>query len=143
MVDKVHVITSVERRRRYGVEERLRIVAETFEPGARIADVARRHGMSRSLIQNWRKRLRDGTLPGAEAGDAAEASAGSRAQAKLAVERVFARAAVQLPSATASAESSNATWARLRFDAGVCLEIEAGADPLWVAKILSGTRGCR
>lgn len=143
MVDKVHVITSVERRRRYGVEERLRIVAETFEPGARIADVARRHGMSRSLIQNWRKRLRDGTLPGADAGGVAETSAICRAQTKSAVERVFARATAQMPPATAPAPAGSATWARLRFDAGVCLEIEAGADPLWVAKILSGTRGCQ
>jgi transposase len=39
----VEIITGKERRRRWSVEEKLRIVAEAEEPGARITEVAARH----------------------------------------------------------------------------------------------------
>ena len=35
-----------------------RILAESFQPGAKVADVARRHGMNRSLLWNWRHEAR-------------------------------------------------------------------------------------
>jgi transposase len=38
----MEIITGVERRRRWTLEEKLRIVAETEHPGAGIAEIARR-----------------------------------------------------------------------------------------------------
>jgi transposase len=38
----VEILTGPGRRRRWSVEEKARIVAETLEPGARVAEVARR-----------------------------------------------------------------------------------------------------
>lgn len=58
----VEIITGRERRRRWSVEEKLRIVAETQEPGVRIADVAARHGVYPSLLFSWRRQVRDGVL---------------------------------------------------------------------------------
>ena len=58
----VEVITGRERRRRWSVEEKLRIVAETQEPGARITDVAARHGVYPSLLFSWRRQVREGIL---------------------------------------------------------------------------------
>jgi len=52
------VITGVERRRRWPTEEKGRIVAESLRPGVCIAEVARRHGVSRSLLFNWRREMR-------------------------------------------------------------------------------------
>jgi transposase len=49
------VLTGPERHRRWSEEEKARIVAETLAPGARVADVARRHGVGRSLIYVWRR----------------------------------------------------------------------------------------
>ena len=47
-----------------------RIVAETFEEGATVAGVARRHGLSRTQLSGWRRMARDGLLgPVAGAGD--------------------------------------------------------------------------
>jgi transposase len=43
-------------------EERARIAAESFMPGVRVADAARKHGTTRWQIYDWRKRLRDGRL---------------------------------------------------------------------------------
>ena len=58
----MEIITGIERRRRWRLEDKLRIIAETEQPGARVAEVARRHEISRSLIWNWRSRVRRGTL---------------------------------------------------------------------------------
>eukprot|EP01035_Chromulina_nebulosa_P015294 gene15294-20259_t len=58
---KVEVL-GVERRRRWRDDEKLRIVAETQEAGARITEVARRNGVSASLVFTWRRQSRDGRL---------------------------------------------------------------------------------
>ncbi|WP_186174548.1 transposase, partial [Burkholderia gladioli] len=42
-VEPVKVLTQPEQRRRRSVEEKLAIVRETFEPGATVSGVARRH----------------------------------------------------------------------------------------------------
>jgi len=58
----MEIITGVERRRRWRLEEKLRIVAEVEEPGASFAAVARRHELSRGLLWNWRAQVRSGAL---------------------------------------------------------------------------------
>ena len=45
-IDRVEVITSVQRRRRWSVEEKVRIVDETYLPGMSVSLVARRHGIA-------------------------------------------------------------------------------------------------
>ena len=61
----VEIITGVERRRRWRVEEKLRIVAEVERPGACFAEVARRHDVSRGLLWNWRRQAQRGQLASA------------------------------------------------------------------------------
>lgn len=56
------IITGVERRRRWRVEDKLRIVAEAESPGASLAGVARQHEVSRGLLWNWRQQVRRGAL---------------------------------------------------------------------------------
>ena len=58
----MEIITGVERRRRWRLEEKLRIVAETEKPGASFLAVARRHEVSRGLLWNWRQQVRRGDL---------------------------------------------------------------------------------
>ncbi len=58
----MEIITGVERRRRWRLEEKLRIIAEVEEPGASFAAVARRHEVSRGLLWNWRQQVRRGDL---------------------------------------------------------------------------------
>ena len=58
----MEIITGVERRRRWRVDEKLRIVAELEQPGACFAEVARRHDVSRRLLWNWRRQVRSGLL---------------------------------------------------------------------------------
>ncbi len=58
----MEIITGVERRRRWRLEEKLRIVAEAEQPGASFAAVARWHEISRGLLWNWRQQIRRGEL---------------------------------------------------------------------------------
>lgn len=46
----MEVITGVERRRRWRPEQKLRILAELDEPRATVAEIARRHEVSRGLL---------------------------------------------------------------------------------------------
>jgi transposase len=58
----LEMISGVERRRRWSVADKLRIVAEADEAGATVAEVARRHEISRSILWTWRKQARAGRL---------------------------------------------------------------------------------
>jgi transposase len=58
----LEIISGVERRRRWRVEEKLRIVAEADELGACFVEVARRHDLSRGLLWHWRRQVRTGAL---------------------------------------------------------------------------------
>jgi transposase len=59
---RAEILVGPERRRRWSVAEKLRLVREAFAPGARVSDVARRRDVSRGQIYHWRAELRDGLL---------------------------------------------------------------------------------
>jgi transposase len=57
---KVEVISGVARRRRFSTDLKLAVVAETMQPGMSISYVARRHGLSPSLVFRWRRLISEG-----------------------------------------------------------------------------------
>ena len=56
-MDRVEVITSVERRRRWSAAEKVRLVAAMDVPGAVVAEIARGAGVDASLLYRWRRQL--------------------------------------------------------------------------------------
>ena len=66
------IISRVERRRRWSVEDKVRLLEATMQPGASVAAVADRHGVSRSLLFYWRKQAKAGLMPGVTPLTAAE-----------------------------------------------------------------------
>ena len=58
----MEIITGVERRRRWSLEEKLQIVAETEQPDTGIAEIARKYEISRGLLWNWRSQARRSVL---------------------------------------------------------------------------------
>ncbi len=54
----------VQRRRRWTTEQKLALVEEAMRPGESVAGVADRRGLSRSLLFEWRRQVREGTMPG-------------------------------------------------------------------------------
>ncbi|MDB5409461.1 MAG: hypothetical protein JWL84_4373 [Rhodospirillales bacterium] len=57
-MSQMTLITGVERRRRWTVEERRQILAAAGVPGAVVTDVARRADICTSLIYKWRREQR-------------------------------------------------------------------------------------
>ena len=55
---RVEFLDGVERRRRWSREDKSRIIEETLAPGAKVSEVARRHGISASLVFTWRRQSR-------------------------------------------------------------------------------------
>jgi transposase len=53
---EVSVLPGRERHRRWNAEEKLRIIEESHEPGMRVAEVARRHGLQPNQLHAWRRR---------------------------------------------------------------------------------------
>ncbi|WP_091686917.1 IS66-like element accessory protein TnpA [Methylocapsa palsarum] len=55
---RMTLITGVKRRRRWSDEDRVRILAAIAEPGAVVADIARREDVCTSLVYRWRRAAR-------------------------------------------------------------------------------------
>ena len=51
-------ILGLERRRRWSLDDKARLVAETLAPGACVSEVARRHDLAPSLLFAWRRLAR-------------------------------------------------------------------------------------
>ena len=61
---RVEVLGGVERRRRWSPDEKMRLVEEALVPGAKVSEVARRNGISASLLFTWRRQARAVEGPG-------------------------------------------------------------------------------
>ncbi len=57
VMDRVEVITSVERHRRWSAAEKFRLVAAMDEPGAMVSEIARSEGVDASLLYRWRRQF--------------------------------------------------------------------------------------
>jgi transposase len=53
-------VVNTGRRRRWSLDEKLRVVEESFQGHRQVSATARRHDISPSLLFSWRKALREG-----------------------------------------------------------------------------------
>jgi transposase len=74
-VERVEVITSVQRRRRWTTAEKVRLVEEAMQPGSSVSRVARRASVSRSLLFGWKRRMLEGGTTAVRADDDVVAAA--------------------------------------------------------------------
>jgi transposase len=80
---RVEVLSGIERRRRWSSDEKTRIVEETLVPGAKVSEVARRNGISASLVFTWRRRARGAITVGSPTRFAAVRIAGRASAAEI------------------------------------------------------------
>ena len=78
-IDRVEVITSVQRRRRWSAEEKAAMVQETWAPGMSVSLVARRHGIAPNQLFTWRRLYASGALSAVGAGEEVVAASEYRA----------------------------------------------------------------
>lgn len=67
--ESVHVITSVERRRRWSSLEKKGIVEESMELGNTVSSVARKYELNPSQVFEWRRKMEAGALVGVCTGE--------------------------------------------------------------------------
>ena len=68
-MSEVEVLARVERRRRWTPAEKAALLAEVDAEGGKIRVVARRHGISESLLYNWRSAKKAALAAGAGSSD--------------------------------------------------------------------------
>lgn len=131
----MEIISGVERRRQWRVEDKLRIVAEAERPGACFAEVARRHEVSRSVLWAWRKQVRSGAL-------AAEQTA-----VFMPVQIVPESQATSLPASSCSSSPSEAGLGRdvqrieIALPDGTVIRVGEGIGTTTLRRVLAALRG--
>ena len=68
-MDRVEVVTSVQRRRRFTPDQKKAIIEEAEQPGSSISIVARKYGVNPSQVFKWRRLMQEGALVAAAAED--------------------------------------------------------------------------
>jgi transposase len=68
-VQRIEVITSVQRRRRWSVAEKIRIVQECEQPGMSVSYVARKYDLAPNMLFRWRRLMREGGLSAIQANE--------------------------------------------------------------------------
>jgi transposase len=125
VVDRLEVMAGPTGRRSWPEAVRARIVVESFAPGARVVDVARRRGVAPQQVTAWRRDARKGRLaPPVE--DAAP----------------FAALVVEEPLAAAPAPSLPPPMIEIEAG-GVVARLAADAPAARVAEIAAALRTSR
>lgn len=96
-MESIEVITGMQRRRRFSVSEKVRAVEEANLPGMNVSLVARRYGISPSMLFKWRKLMADGGKKAVQAQDEVVAAAEVRELKRQIVElqRVLGKKTVE------------------------------------------------
>ncbi|SEO84142.1 Transposase [Aquisalimonas asiatica] len=68
-MERIEVVAGVQRWRRYSPREKADLVALCEQPGMSVSLVARRHGISPSLLFRWKKLMNDGGMTAVGSGD--------------------------------------------------------------------------
>jgi transposase len=134
--NQLDVIQVVERRRKWSAEAKARIMDEALAPGATIAGVADRHGVSRSQVYGWFRKARAGKLPGISM-----ASAACAAFAPVKLEEPEA-ASPSLPAPRAApAARRRSGVVEIALGNGRSLKVDEEIDPAILARLAGALDG--
>jgi transposase len=121
----MEIFTNVSGRRMWPASLKAKIVAESLADGAKVSEVARRHGARPSQVHEWRKHVREGRL-------ALPADCGALNFAPVVIAEPNRPPARRAPSTEMSAIEIEAC--------GVVVRIRGAADAAMVAAIVRALR---
>ena len=124
---RIELITGTTRRRRWSDDERTRILAESFEPGANVSAVARRNGVHGGLLHYWRKQART------------RAREAAQADAPLFIPVAIAKASSDAVGEPPRLLSTPGRMIEVEIR-GALLRVPAGVDPETLAVVLAALR---
>ena len=125
------IISVVERRRHWPLEDKLKIVMEALEPGASMAAVADRHGIARGLLYTWLRLVREGRMLGLSLKP--EPATGF---APVHVEAAPA-APAPMPTPPALPARRRASLIEVKLPNGRVVKVDEGIDPAALAAIIA------
>jgi transposase len=120
---RVDIRVGIGRRRRWRAEDKGRIVAESYAPGAVASEVARRHEITPQHLFAWRKAARAGrlTLPAEEA-------------------LMFVPVVMATPEVGAAGASADRPGSIAIEIAGAVVRAERGVDLGWLRDVLRAVK---
>jgi transposase len=135
---RVELITRGERRRRWSIEQKQEIVAESLGPDTTPTEVARKHAISSGQSYTWRQRLLGGRIPARSAPAFAQveiAGASSRLEApdRMPMEPAGSTAAAGLPRPEGLIE--------IVLSDGITLRVDAQVDGRALRRVLGALAG--
>ena len=127
----------VARRRHWTPEEKVVLLAEIEAAGGRVSVVARRHGISKSLLYNWRSACK-----------AARAAAGAAGFVQLGIVEASAYRGPALRMLAGGRSAGLTLPARIGvmeidLPDGVRVRVDSGVDEPALRRVLSAVRGLR
>ena len=134
-VQRVEVITGVERRREWTDEKKLAIITESCRDGVVISDVARRHGLRPQQLFNWRNEFRKRSANGLACG--LPSATGGSTQ-----EPAFAPVLItddRPPTALAEAPAASSPMIEIIFG-GATVRLHGGVDGKALAAVLRAVK---
>lgn len=131
---RIEVITRGERRRRWSVEQKREIAAESLEPGVSPITVARRYGISSGLLYTWRRHLLEGSL-----GTACRPVAKFARVEVMAMPALPSRATSPSPQPAPTPHSMNHPDGRIEIalPGGVIVRVDAQVDSGALGRVLA------
>ena len=138
---RIELITRGERRRRWSIEEKQAIVAESLEPGTRPAEVIRRHGITSGQLYSWRHQLarRLDRQPAAAAASFARVDVWS-AEPRVPETSVVEPPAVPTAKVPAIAEPRGRGLIEIALPCGTTVRVDARVDDRALRRVLDALR---
>lgn len=119
VMDRIEVITSVERRRRWSEAEKARLVAAMNEPGAVVTEIAGSAGVVASLLYRWRRQF-----------------AAEREMAAFVPMRISPELNETAPAPVCAPPSAPSSSITIAFGEQVRMTIEGAPDSATLAKVI-------
>ena len=138
---RIEVITRGERRRRWPIEEKREIVAESLRPGIRPSEVIRKYGISSGQLYAWRQQLTrrlGGEVSGLSANFARVDVVVAEQQEKVGLTADVAAAAVARPPVAVPAIASSRAEGliEIMLANGALLRVDAYVDARALRRVL-------
>jgi transposase len=138
---RVEVITRGERRRRWSIEEKREIVAESLQPGVGPSEVIRKHHISSGQLYTWRQQLTRRLCgePGAPANFARVDVVAAQQQATAVAEAATTTEATSRAAAPAAAPRA-AGLIEILLPDGASVRVDARVDVRALRRVLDALR---
>jgi transposase len=131
------IVARVERRRQWTPQEKAALMAEVEAEDGRVSVVARRHGMSKSLLYNWRSAWKAAAL----AAQAASPVSTSFIQLGVVADRSGHSPAIRMPTVAGLTLAERAGVIEIDLPDGVRVRVDGGVNEKALRRVLAAVKG--